>query len=644
MVSPTSLSIPAGQQGTLNVYVDRYQLIDGEHYSAVRLQQSGGTLDYFTVSASVTSFSLTGADFGCVSTESSYTLEIMQQRLAIPFRWGVQSYPSWTKNYNPTSGTIPVGSGYDTIRIGFNIDPAGQSAGEKLDWLVLTTTVGHYQFPFKVKFGCGVDNTPPVWKTTTGLQEAFQIGQSKVRLYWNKAEDAQSPPVTYQAHYSLFPLDPPVIVPITCKTPSKLAPYECYDEITLTPSTGNFSFMVHAFDAKGNRAVDNHFTFVDVFPFLTLYEINQRLKTPESMVDVVFMSEFLPVNVIHGRWDMIAEAIDKIFFVKDLVKSIVKKALIETTVTLGLFFVNFDPTANAKEWLREETTYQVIENIHPSDKPSSHVLNPVPADQQLEPGWPHFVKATVRRRITASGTFYTIEVLSSHEDYEIFNFAPRSTDQVWFIRNLLDSESLRTGLLGLKGTIIGNIDDYCKDPQFTYLKLENLPSFDYIGFNPSYPYQHLNIYVKINNTSDIPSYGSAIAAYGTLRKYDNYAYMLDTTDISGAMTLLSGMTRPADDRGCGPRFENAMHAVIQSPVDIHLYDAYGNHFGPLYDQNGLITGIEKGIPGVIYSGPNEEPEDMWVPANASQGLYYVLTGTGFGKLTYRAFYSSRWHP
>ena len=154
-VTPNSLVIPPGETRTLTVYVDRYGMADDTYYSAVRLQRNTGTVDFFSITMDAASFAQTVADFGCITQATPFSMEIDQYQYPIPFKWLIQSQSAWFKNVSPTSGTIPSGSGLSTIHVDFTVDPTGQPAGLNTGYMVWTTTMGHYVFPFQVTFGCG---------------------------------------------------------------------------------------------------------------------------------------------------------------------------------------------------------------------------------------------------------------------------------------------------------------------------------------------------------------------------------------------------------------------------------------------------------------------------------------------------------
>ena len=69
-----------------------------------------------------------------------------------------------------------------------------------------------------------------------------------------------------------------------------------------------------------------------------------------------------------------------------------------------------------------------------------------------------------------------------------------------------------------------------------------------------------------------------------------------------------------------------LEITVHSPVDLHVYDAQGRHVGVNYD-----TGeIDLEIPGATYTGPNSEPQTIYIP-NPGAGQYrirLVATGTG----------------
>jgi hypothetical protein len=165
-VSPTTLTIPAGESRTVTVTVDRFGLPDGTAQSRVRLQRSTGIQDSFRVSAQVATWLLEGADFGTLSGAAQFTLQIPQQLALIPFRWQVQSRPDWM-SVSPSAGTLPAGSGEQTINLAVTVDPVGLAAGQYTSYMVWTTMIGHYLFPFRVTVPSVPVNSPTPTSTRT---------------------------------------------------------------------------------------------------------------------------------------------------------------------------------------------------------------------------------------------------------------------------------------------------------------------------------------------------------------------------------------------------------------------------------------------------------------------------------------------
>ncbi len=61
-----------------------------------------------------------------------------------------------------------------------------------------------------------------------------------------------------------------------------------------------------------------------------------------------------------------------------------------------------------------------------------------------------------------------------------------------------------------------------------------------------------------------------------------------------------------------------------SPADIHLFDENGNHVG--LNSSG---GVDRDIPGVFYSGPEEHPESIFI-MNSEKSLELLVKGNDYG--------------
>jgi len=106
--------------------------------------------------------------------------------------------------------------------------------------------------------------------------------------------------------------------------------------------------------------------------------------------------------------------------------------------------------------------------------------------------------------------------------------------------------------------------------------------------------------------------------------------VLDTTIGQGGVQSLVGATSRVVSTSVPPRFHNEIHAVVKSPVDIHLYDTEGRHFGVVYGENGDVVGLDEQIDGVIYTGADSDPEFMLLPQTTAEGYTIRIRGIDDG--------------
>ncbi len=165
-VSPSRMSIPEGESRTLTVDVDRYNMNEDHYESTVRLLYSGGS-DFFRVSMDVSTFSLGGLDFGEVNEPTDYTASVTLHRLEVPFRWRVVALPSWL-TVTPTQGTVAAGTDEYEIPLTFTVNPTGLSPGRYQGWMIWTTTVGFFAFPFRVTVPENTPTPTPAEKAISG--------------------------------------------------------------------------------------------------------------------------------------------------------------------------------------------------------------------------------------------------------------------------------------------------------------------------------------------------------------------------------------------------------------------------------------------------------------------------------------------
>ncbi len=139
---------------------------------------TNGDLKYYHFSfeaPNITSLSPTKGPEGTLVTISGTNFGITQGSSIVTFNGVTASIGSWS----------------DTNIVA--IVPAGAMTGP-----VVVTVNGIASLGMKFVV---IDTTPPVWDTTTGIQEAVGCDQ-RATVQWNNATDASSPPVKYNIYYS----------------------------------------------------------------------------------------------------------------------------------------------------------------------------------------------------------------------------------------------------------------------------------------------------------------------------------------------------------------------------------------------------------------------------------------------------------
>jgi len=146
-VSPASLYIAENSSGSLAVYVDRYGLAETIHQGQVLLQ--GSPASSMAVSMEVPRYvEESGPQFEDVDGPSWFTVSRVFNQIAIPFRWRIESVPSWVSSYTPAIGTpIPPGTGSQEVSVSIRVDPSGLESGVYVDTLVWDTTAGRIVTP-----------------------------------------------------------------------------------------------------------------------------------------------------------------------------------------------------------------------------------------------------------------------------------------------------------------------------------------------------------------------------------------------------------------------------------------------------------------------------------------------------------------
>ena len=288
------------------------------------------------------------------------------------------------------------------------------------------------------------DTTPPRWENTTGIQDAFQVEDNTVRLYWNKAIDTESEPVKYNIYIAeLLAREMPGEIIVDAALPeekianvtpelSNLASgydYEC----TLTPSIAElkagtfYRFRVTAEDNESNETHNPDISIdIPVLDFMTVSEINATLiSNPSDILDTEIVTEIMGLSYTSS---LLAEAVEIGQFIHDV---LTLKSL-EDIAAVGPDIAGLDPTAFAKTWLKERTTYRLVVGTNPGeDLDRYQVVSPVDSEveNQISKGWPVIARVKVIEKRVFGENHRTIDVLSFHHNPNRFDFLPAGFNQ-----------------------------------------------------------------------------------------------------------------------------------------------------------------------------------------------------------------------
>jgi len=461
------------------------------------------------------------------------------------------------------------------------------------------------------------DITPPGWVDTAGIQEAFQVEDNTVRIYWNKAADTESEPVKYNLYVSeviahtiadqviIDAVLPSERIADIAPVPSNFASGYDY-EFEIAPAVAElkegsiYRFEITAEDSapEANETDAGAFRDVRMLDFMTISEINASLiSDPSGIVGKEVITEIMGLSYNSS---LFVEAIEAGQFIHDILTLKSLGDLAGTGSGLG----GLDPTAFAKDWLKERTTYRAVAGTNPRETLDWHqVISPVnnEPENQIGKGWPVIAKVRVIEKSVFGENPRTLDIISFRHNWNRFDFLPdgpnQSEYQLYSFDHLNDSE-INRNIVGVKGALIASIESRRKDGSNTILKLHNLRSTD----ETSKP-----VYVKIPFSDvKIPTVNSIIGAYGVVGVYQQY-HCIET--VREGISLIVGSEAPVSDDEARESANMAyVISAAESPVDLHIYDSIGNHTGAVYDQQGNVARIELGIPDSLYLGPDFHPE------------------------------------
>lgn len=472
-----------------------------------------------------------------------------------------------------------------------------------------------------------IDKTPPQWTDGIGIQEAFQVGDNTVRIHWNKATDTESEPVKYSLYISeVFAgslLQKETINNIKPMHSNLASGYDY--EFEIDPSVSElkensiYRFQITAEDSASNETVDTAFRDVHILDFMTVSEINATLMSnPSDIIDKEIVTEIMGLS--HNS-SLLVEAVEIGHFIYDI---LTLKSLGDL-VALGSGIAGLDPTAFAKTWLKERTTYRLVVGTNPNeDLDWYQVVSPVDIEplDQISKGWPVIARVKVIEKKVLGENHRTIDVLSFHHNPNRFDFLPggfnQSEHHIYSFDNLNNSE-INQNLVGVKGALIGCIESRRKEGQNVILKLHNPRSTDEV----SRP-----VYAKMPFTGEkIPAPHAIIGIYGVIGTYQG-SYCIETT--AEDLHLIAGIKVTLPEEGWDGIGGAYIVSAVESPVDLHIYDSLGNHTGAVYGHQGSVTKTEFGIPGSLYLGQDFHPELILI-TNPRTGTYrQKLIGTEDG--------------
>lgn len=657
-VKPTNLTIPSGGTGQLNVYVDRYGLANGTHASAVRLRRSDNTVDFFRVTMEAASFLRDGADFGTLSEPTSFTLELRQPRYDIPFRWQIESWPAWMTGLSATSGTVPSGSGYDTIRITFVADPTRVSAGIHEDWMVWTTTAGRYAFPFR--FLAGPDTEPPgqVWP----LVATPTSYPGDIQLSWTApGDDGDAGAASaYAVRYSDQPIETEEDWLLAWEVEGEPAPLPAGTAQSMTVSripNHEYYFAIRAEDDAGNWSPLSNSPSARA-PGMLVGEINWLLATdPSAILDQEVTVLVLPMRTDDltlgvgnfkdaEKWEHLGEIAHVFYEVRGAVASGASGSALGTAAVLALLKA-FLLAGSIHNWLQARV--QQLWGLHPQDYPDRALILWDPDASLMPLGVPHVVTGTIRKKdfvdILAGfkwDSFYYLDVASSSQ---IVAQQPSSTHRHFNVpagydfRNCWDITFDPRVDYGEQVATIGLVSERYSVDGYDYVRIELFQEED----------QRLTVRVPRGQPApDVKSFGLFCGVKRAAGGDDlhpswipNWRY-LDTTGAGdSAVQLLQG-SESAITQHEGRR-PSLFGIEIQCPADIHVYDAAGRHVGAIYDGAGNVIGIEEEIPGsYYYYAPDPAPEVLSLVDPTIGAFTVTVRGTAFGTYTETMSYRNSW--
>jgi len=370
-----------------------------------------------------------------------------------------------------------------------------------------------------------IDRTPPQWVNTEGIQDAFQVEDNTVRIYWNKAVDTESEPAKYNLYIAEVLYG--AVLPkekIADITPAafNLSEYDFEFNIDLSiadlKENSAYRFEVTAEDSAQNETIDAVFKEVHILDFMTISEINSTLLSdPESIVDKEIITEIMGLSYNSS---LLAEAIQ----VGQSIHDILTLKSLGNLIATGSGIAGLDPTGFAKNWLKERTTYRAVVGTNPGeDLDWYQVVSPVDSDprDQIGKGWPAIAKVKIIEKSVFGENHHTLDVISFHHNWNRFSFLPSSSYRLYSFDHLNNSE-INRNLIGVKGALIGCIESRKRDGTNVIFKLHNLRSTD----ETSRP-----VYAKIPFSDErLPTPHSVVGIYGTIGTYQDY-YCIEADGI-----------------------------------------------------------------------------------------------------------------
>jgi hypothetical protein len=473
------------------------------------------------------------------------------------------------------------------------------------------------------------DQVPPVWNSTIGLQDVFQVEDGTVRLYWNKAIDIESSPVKYNIYFNEIvdgtPVSTASILDLNAVNSNLASNYDFEYTIDGLKEGSQYSFELKAEDSATSPNETNDIGYsktLDILDFMTIYEIDTELGiNPESIVGKKIIIEGMGLNYVGSLWK---EAIQVALFLVDL-KTLSSGKFVEYFAGQTLNIAGLNPTNFFLNWLKERTSYQVIVGTNTLEEFPSHlVVSPVSIDplKKIPKGEPFVAEAKVIEKHVFGENHRTIQIENYHINHNRYDFLPHGFNQPEYQLYNFDhlNDDINYNIIGVKGALIGEISACWKAGSEIIFMLYNLRNTDE---------KSKSIFIKIPSTTDpLPMVHSVVGIYGTVGTYMGNHSINTTKD---GIHLIVGHNAPVAESEFINR-DNLISAVY-SPVDLHLYDSQGNHTGAIYDLNGNVIGIEENISNSNYIGPDSHPELIILTQPLPDNYMYKIVGTDNGTYT-----------